>query len=571
MKNFRVALAQMNSFVGDLEGNKNKIISFIKESENKGCNVIAFPELAIVGYPPGDLLLKQHFINDNIACLKEIAKNCQNITAVVGFVDKKSSIYNSAAIIHGGAIKGVYNKLCLPDYEVFNERRYFQQGSEIPVFIIDGVPVGISIGDDICCPESPATVQALNGAEILININASPYYVEKWRSKRQMLSTRAADTGTYIMWVNLTGGQDDLVFDGDSIIINPKGEITAGAGFFKEDLLMADCDLSEPLRQRLHDPRCRSFKVTEFKNFYPVKTYEISTREKVIKKDKLKIESIHEPSLMEEIYSSLVTGTRDYIVKNNFKKAVVGISGGVDSALVVAIAADSIGKENVKAVFMPARYTSNESREISKKIAENLGIEFEEISIDGLFQKYLDTLSWDEHGMPQEKIQARIRTNILMAFSNKFKYLDLTTVNKSEMCVGFTSLYGDLGGGLNVLSDVYKKEVFALTRYRNTIKEVFPENLFTRPPTSELKDGVTDEAALGCTYAMLDPILIAYVEEDKSIEEILELGYPLETVKKIVRLVDTSEHKRRQAPPGIKITKRAFGVDRKFPITQGYR
>lgn len=572
MKTLRIALAQINPTVGDLEGNRDKIIDFIRQAMEYGPDIIAFPELAVTGYPPEDLLLKPQFIRDNLNILRDIKEEVWGTTVVVGFVDKRDDIYNAAAIIHNKRIVDVYHKMYLPNYGVFDEFRYFQAGTRSPIYELGDITIGVNICEDLWYPEGPAHIQSLSGAEIIININASPYCIGKAAFRERMLSTRASDNAVIIAYLNTVGGQDELVFDGQSLIINEKGEIIYRGEQFKEDLLIADLNLDAVFMRRLHDPRRRQ-KLITFEKVEKV----IVTRERPrgIKKP-LQSRSVSSLEAMEEVYNALVLGTRDYLRKNNFQGAFIGLSGGVDSSLVAAIATDALGREHVKCLFMPSPYTSQESREDAFKTAENLGVEVIVVPITDIFETYLTSLKpYFKDGPPsvtEENIQARIRGNILMAFSNKFRWIVLTTGNKSEMSVGYATLYGDMAGGFAVIKDVPKTMVYELCRWKNRKagREIIPERVLTKEPSAELKPGQKDTDTLP-PYIVLDPILKAYVEEDKSFEEILSLGCEPECVEKVLRMIDGSEYKRRQSPPGIKITPRAFGRDRRFPITNRYR
>ncbi len=575
MKVLRIALAQINSTVGDLEGNVLKIINYIRKAENSGAQIVAFPELSITGYPPEDLLLKPKFIDDNLDALKEVQKNIKNIIAVVGFVDKKDDIYNAAAIIYDRKLVDTYHKIYLPNYGVFDELRYFQAGTRYPVYKINDIYFGVNICEDIWYPEGPARFQALAGAELIININASPYRIGKGRFRENMLSVRALDNIVILAYLNAVGGQDELVFDGGSFIIDENSNVIARGKQFEEDLIFADLNLDAVKMRRLHAPRRRK-DVIRFKK-ESVEEIEIPllrNKVKIMKKINSKPVEILEP--LEEVYKALVLGTSDYVKKNGFKGVVIGLSGGVDSSLVSTIAVDALGSENVTGLFMPSPYTSRESREDAYALAHNLGIRIKEVPIDSIYQSYLNLLKKEFVGLPvdvtEENIQARIRGNILMAFSNKFKWLVLTTGNKSEMSVGYATLYGDMAGGFAVLKDVSKTLVYELCKWKNQKegRAVIPERVLWKEPSAELKPNQKDTDVLP-PYSLLDPILKAYIEDDKSFEEILTLGCDINSVKKVVRMIDTSEYKRRQAPPGIKITQRAFGRDRRFPITNKYR
>lgn len=575
MRTLRIALAQLNPTVGDFEGNVSKIINYIGEAEKSGSQIVVFPELSITGYPPEDLLLKPKFIENNLKALERVQKGVRNIIAVVGFVDRKDDIYNAAAVIYNRKLIDTYHKIYLPNYGVFDEVRYFQAGTKYPVYKIGDTCFGVNICEDIWYPEGPARLQALAGAELIININASPYRIGKGRFRENILSVRALDNIVIVAYLNTVGGQDELVFDGGSFIIDENGNVIARGRQFEEDLIIADLNLEAVKMKRLHAPRRRQEVIKLEKSSVEGITVSVKKHEEKELVNLLsRSHEILEP--LEEIYEALVLGTSDYVKKNGFKGVVIGQSGGVDSSLVSTIAVDALGKENVTGIFMPSPYTSKESREDAYSLADNLGIKIREIPIDSIFNSYLDLLKKEFRRLPidttEENIQARIRGNILMAFSNKFKWLVLTTGNKSEMSVGYATLYGDMAGGFAVLKDVPKTIVYELCRWKSK-KEgrvVIPERVLWKEPSAELKPNQKDTDMLP-PYSLLDPILRAYIEEDKGFEEILAIGCDVESTKKVVRMVDTSEYKRRQAPPGIKITQRAFGRDRRFPITNKYR
>jgi NAD+ synthase (glutamine-hydrolysing) len=575
MQNLRIALAQVNPVVGDFDYNVKKIVENIKEAERRGSDIVCFPELVLTGYPPEDLLLKPQFIEDNLNALGEVIEDTGDIVAVVGFVDAEDDIYNAAAIIHNGELKGVYRKMFLPNYSVFDEERYFQAGKEPNLFVIDGVNVGVNICEDIWYPDGPGLIQSLNGADLLINISSSPYHAGKRDFRKRMLSTRASDYAVYIAYVNLVGGQDELVFDGGSMIFDGDGNLIAEAKVFEEDLLIADLNLSSVLRKRLHDPRRRKEKL----KVGEISRIEVYNRVRNANKSKdglkVKTESQDELPIEEEIFRALVVGTRDYVRKNGFEKVLIGLSGGIDSSLVAAIAVEALGSENVIGVIMPSQFTSESSIEDAEQLAANLNIKTVKIGISRIFDIYLeelaDTFKGKEWDSTEENIQARIRGNILMALSNKFGYLVLTTGNKSEMSVGYATLYGDMAGGFAVIKDVFKTMVYRIARHVNERagREIIPKRVFEKPPSAELREGQKDEDDLP-PYSILDPILKAYIEEDKSFHEIVAEGFDEELVRRIIRMVDRNEYKRRQAPPGIKITPRAFGKDRRLPITNRY-
>jgi NAD+ synthase (glutamine-hydrolysing) len=582
MKKVRLALCQINPTVGDLSGNVKKIIERINKLGEYLPDIIVFPELAVTGYPPEDLLLKPHFIDDNIEALQEIQKSVGDFIAIVGFVDKSEDIYNAAAVIHQGKLLDVYHKIHLPNYGVFDEFRYFKPGKRYPVYKMGAIKFGINICEDIWYPDGPASVQASHGAEFIININASPYHMGKAGTRFKMLSTRASDNSLVIAYLNTVGGQDELVFDGHSLVINEHAGLIAEGKCFAEDDIVIDICLEEAFMKRLHAPHDREVAG-------PADNYQID--EIVIDHGPLKNEDVLVPAAMRgtvrsvcdagpatngEIYNALVLGTRDYVVKNGFGKVCIGLSGGIDSSLVAAIAVDAIGNDNVTGIFMPTHFTSAESREDAYALAEHLGIMILEIPIRPVLDAYLSSLKPHfrelSPGIAEENLQARIRGNILMGMSNKFGWLVLTTGNKSELSVGYATLYGDMAGGFAPIKDVPKTLVFKLSEWKNSAsgKSVIPERVLTKAPTAELRVDQKDTDSLP-PYEILDPILKAYIEDDRSYEEILNLGFDSDCIKKVIALVDLSEYKRRQSPPGIKITPRAFGRDRRFPITNRYR
>jgi len=579
MRVLRIALAQINPTVGDLRGNVAKIIDHIKKAESAGADVVALPELAITGYPPEDLLLKTQFIDDNLKALRTVQRSVGDITAIVGFVDRKDDIYNAAAVIHKRKLIDVYHKMYLPNYGVFDEFRYFQVGTRTPIYKVADTWIGVNICEDIWYPEGPARTQALAGAEVIIDINASPYHLGKGKFRENMLSTRASDTISIVAYLNTVGGQDELVFDGQSIIVDQEGRIISRGKQFEEDMIVADLDLEGIMMRRLHAPRRRQKAVKlvrEAVEKIVIPAGKPSGRRKTapLSHPVATVRDVLEP--LEEVYTALVLGTSEYVRKNGFKGTVIGLSGGIDSALVATIAADALGRNNVIGVFMPSPYTSKESREDAYALAGNLGIRVTEVPIDDIFRSYLSTLEKEFRGLPrdvtEENIQARIRGNILMAFSNKFGWLVLTTGNKSEMSVGYATLYGDMAGGFAVIKDVPKTMVYELCRWKNSKagRVVIPEAIFSKEPSAELKPGQKDTDSLP-PYPELDRILKAYIENDESFDEILSLGLGAERVKKVISMIDRSEYKRRQSPPGIKITERALGRDRRFPITNRYR
>jgi len=571
MTTMRLALAQINATVGDLDGNVDKIIAFIERGKLVQADLILFPELVVTGYPPEDLLLKPSFLAASRAAVTRIADACIGVTAVVGYVDVDGDVYNAAAVMHNGGIRGTYRKQYLPTYSVFDEDRYFRAGCENPLFALAGTVFGVSICEDIWYPNGPAQDQANRGAQLLANISASPYHAGKLGARERMLSTRAADNVAFVAFCNLVGGQDELVFDGGSAIFDERGELIARGAQFEEDLVIADINPESVFRQRLHDPRQRK-QVLTTKDQIVLPAGEVSdTRTALVEGAGIRPSLSH----LEEIYRALVVGTRDYVHKNGFRKVAIGLSGGVDSALVACIAADALGPKNVTGVAMPSRYSADYSETDAAKLAHNLGINFLIIPIEQVFQSYLGTLSavfaGTEPNVAEENLQARARGNILMALSNKFGWIILTTGNKSEMSVGYATLYGDMAGGFAVIKDVPKVLVYELADWRNTSGDdlVIPERIITRPPTAELRPDQKDSDSLP-PYEVLDPILRAYVEDDQSLPEITEQGGDRKLVERVIGMVDRTEYKRRQAPPGVRITIRAFGKDRRLPITSKF-
>jgi NAD+ synthase (glutamine-hydrolysing) len=572
--NLRIALAQINTTVGDLAGNEQKILDGLVHARDLGVDLVAFPELAVPGYPPEDLLLKPSFVAANLDCVERLAAATTGITAVVGFVDRSDDLYNAAAVLHEGRVAAKYHKTYLPTYAVFDEDRYFRSGERPVVFSLGEATVGVTICEDIWYPGGPAKLEALAGAQLVINISASPYHAGKGSARERMLATRAADNVVCVAFCNLVGGQDELVFDGGSVVFDERGERVARGRQFEEDWVVADLDLAAVFRQQLHDPRRRKQRVTQVTG--TVRTVDLPPRGAPTQRPS--IPAVVAPRLepVAEVYQALVVGTGDYMRKNGFRQAVIGLSGGIDSALTAAIAAGALGSENVTGVFMPSRYSSRESREDATRLAHNLGIRFLTVPIDETFQAYLDMLAepfaGQESDVTEENIQARIRGNILMALSNKFGWLVLTTGNKSEMGVGYATLYGDMAGGFAVIKDVPKGLVYELATFVNATAghDVIPQRILDKAPTAELRPDQKDVDSLP-PYAVLDPILNAYVEEDRSLREIVALGFDEETVREVLAMVDRAEYKRRQAPPGVRITQRAFGKDRRLPITNHYR
>jgi NAD+ synthase (glutamine-hydrolysing) len=571
-----VGIAQINSTVGDLSGNTRKVIQSIEQAKLLGVDLVTFPELAITGYPPEDLLLKPQFIKQNRECLDGITEHTADIALVVGFVDTDGDIYNAAAVIYDKKLAGVYHKTFLPNYGVFDENRYFQAGTDYSIFNIYGLGVGITICEDMWYEAGPALVQAYAGANVLINIGASPYHAGKGLSRERMLATRASDSIAIVVHNNLVGGQDELVFDGNSLIINEKGEIVARGKQFDEDFITADLDVDSVLRSQLRDPRRRKETPWANEKLRQATKIEVSSEYSANAKPALPPRRVERLDELAEVYQALVLGVRDYVHKNGFQKVVIGLSGGVDSSLVATVATDALGADNVVGVSMPSRYSSAGSKSDAEALAGNLGIQFRVIPIEKAFTAYLETLAEPFKGtqpdITEENMQARIRGNILFALSNKFGWLVLACSNKSETATGYTTLYGDMAGGFIPLKDVPKTLVLELAKYKNRLagKDVIPAAVLTKAPSAELRPNQKDVDTLP-PYEVLDPILKAYVEDDATIDQIADMGYDRAVIMKVARLVDMSEYKRRQSAPGIKITPRDFGRDRRLPITNQFR
>ena len=601
-RRLRVMLAQYNLIVGDIAGNAARVVEGMESARRSGVDLLVFPEMTLCGYPAEDLLLRPDFIAANEAALQDLAGQSYGLTAIVGFAQHRGDeLFNSAGVLHAGRLADVYNKTYLPNYGVFDEARYFGEGNRFPVLDRDGVKLGVNICEDIWYAAGPPQIQALAGAEILVNLSASPYALGKPDYREKMLATRAGDTGAYLVFCNLVGGQDELVFDGNSMVLDPDGQIIARGCSMAEDEIIVDLWPDEVLRDRLLDPRIRKARLLNVEDaqtptvelesllqkgaagkVYPVLDLDAATRSKldgpiVIGADEVSRDKGRDSRDLElgEVYAGLLLGTRDYVRKNGFSTVVLGLSGGIDSALTAAIAVDALGAENVKGVAMPARYSSPSSLKDAQDLAEFTGLSLVEIEIDAIFQAYLDTLEPHFDGRPadvaEENLQSRIRGNMVMALSNKFGWLPLTTGNKSEMSVGYATLYGDMAGGFAPLKDVLKTLVFDLSRWRNAQQaegqDFIPTHSITRPPSAELRPDQMDSDSLP-EYEVLDEILRCYVEREISIDEIVAQGLERETVERVATLVDRAEFKRRQSPPGVKITGRAFGRERRMPITK---
>ena len=581
MRSLRVGLAQINSTVGDLDGNFQRIVSAIDRAREQGVELLVFPEMALPGYPPEDLLLRPAFIQGVLERTRDLLPHTRGLTVVVGTLERDGDLYNAAAVMHDGAWVGTARKRYLPNYGVFDENRYFTAERQANVFRRGEITFGVNICEDIWIAGGPAEEQVVRGgAEVIVNISASPYHARKAAERRRMIATRATDNLAIVCYVNLVGGQDEVVFDGASLVVDERGRVLAEGAPFEEDLVVADIDLDEVFNARLHDTRLRKERALDDDG--PLPRIDIpgvtaalangATRATRVALAPRTARAELEPAA--EVYAALALGIRDYVAKNGFKAVVLGLSGGIDSALTATLAADALGAANVIGVSMPSEYTSDDSLSGAEELARALGIRLETIAIHDVIRGYETALASVFAGRDpdttEENLQARVRGNYLMALSNKFGWLVLTTGNKSEVSVGYSTLYGDSAGGFSALKDVYKTQVYELSRWRNSRGAVIPEHTLSRPPTAELKPNQTDQDSLP-PYDVLDAILRLYVEDDRSIPQIVKQGFDEGVVRKVARLVDLAEYKRRQSAPGIKITPRAFGRDRRLPITNRWR
>ena len=588
-RTFRLALAQINPTVGDIPGNTSKILDYLERARDAQADLVAFPEMATTGYPPEDLLFKKSFLTDNVAAMEKIAEASEGIAVVLGYVNIVSlerlseelgpQITNAAALCHDGDMVDVYHKIFLPNYGVFDEQRYFQKGSVCPVYRIGGVLIGVNICEDIWYPVGPATVQCQTGAELIVNINASPFHAGKRAWREEMIAERASAHGLTVAYVNTVGGQDELVFDGGSIICDSNGGLLARGPAFEESLLITDLEFPDEIAEPKPEPVGAFAAALD-----AVGEPKALTVSDAPPGDKTPLEpqplapTFNGP---EEVYRALVMGTGDYLRKSGFTKALIGLSGGVDSALTATVAVDALGKENVVGITMPSRYSSGGSVSDSEDLAKNLGLELWEVPIEPAHQAFTDMLEerfkGTEANVAEENVQARVRGNVLMTVSNKFGWIVLTTGNKSEMAMGYATLYGDMAGGFAVLKDVPKTMVYELCRWRNgqgrvfgTADDVIPAAILDKPPSAELREGQLDADSLPA-YEALDPVVEAYVEDDLSYQEMAAKGFDPQVIRQVMSAVDRNEYKRRQAPPGVKITHRAFGKDRRLPIVNRYR
>ena len=572
----RVALAQINPTVGDIRGNAAKISGYTARARDEGAALVVFPELSLTGYPPEDLLLKTSFLDAARVALRELAAEARDIVAVVGYPEQAEDVYNTAAVLADGEIVATYRKMYLPNYGVFDEQRYFQSGSEAAIVEVNGVPIGLSVCEDIWEPGPPAMSEALAGAQVVVNLSASPYRAGYGAHRERMLVQRAVDYLAAVVFVNTVGGQDELVFDGHSLAIDQDGQVLTRAPQFEEALTLCTIDPRAVAAARLRDTRHR-VNVRRQRRAAPVAEPPVFTLAT------LHTDPVNEAEVVSgelapalgpdaEIYAALRTGLRDYVEKNGFERVVIALSGGIDSALAALVAADALGPERVTCISMPSPYSSEGTRSDARAIAENLGADFREIAIEqamGAYDELLrDSFEGREPDVAEENLQARIRGNVVMALSNKFGWLVIATGNKSEMSVGYATLYGDMAGGFAVLKDVYKGRVYRLVRWRNEQegRELVPASVLERPPSAELRYEQRDDESLP-PYELLDQILEGYIEEDLDAAELVHRGLPAAEVERVIRMVDRAEYKRRQAPPGIKISTKAFGRDRRLPIT----
>jgi NAD+ synthase (glutamine-hydrolysing) len=573
----RVALAQTNATVGDIDGNAAKIAEQTAAARDAGAALVVFPELALSGYPPEDLLLKTSFLEDAYAALRELAAETRGIVALIGFPERAEDVYNAAAVLADGEVAAIYRKMYLPNYGVFDEQRYFQNGAEAGIFELNGIPIGVSICEDIWEPGPPAMTEALAGAQVIVNLSASPYRIGYGHVRERMLAQRAVDNLAAVVFVNTVGGQDELVFDGHSLAVDQDGRILARCPQFEESLTLCTIDPRAVSSARLRDTRHRA-NVRRQRRAAPIAeppvvhmaSVEVSGGGRTVGGE---VADLLDPEA--EVYTALRTGLGDYVRKNGFEHVVLGLSGGIDSALVALVAVDALGPERVTCVSMPSPYSSDGTRADARAIAANLGVDFREISIEDAMGAYdamlAEPFAGTEPDIAEENVQARIRGNVVMALSNKFGWLVLATGNKSELSVGYATLYGDMAGGFAVLKDVFKGWVYRLVRWRNAQeqRELVPESVIERPPSAELRHDQSDQDSLP-PYDVLDAILAAYVEEDLDAEELVRRGLPSDDVERVIRMVDRAEYKRRQAPPGIKVSTKAFGRDRRLPITNRY-
>ncbi|MEA2509181.1 MAG: hypothetical protein QOG21_1263 [Actinomycetota bacterium] len=552
----RVALAQMNLTVGDIEGNAERLMSAVASAASQGAQVVATPELGVTGYPPEDLLMKRSFLDANLDAVQTIAHSSGDVVSIIGFVDREDDrLFNAAAICQSGKLLAVYHKHLLPNYGVFDEDRYFHPGREHVLIETDSGVIGVCVCEDAWSARGPVVVQGDAGAQVVVNINASPFHKNKGVERARMLCDRARRARASIVYVNMVGGQDELVFDGGSLVISPEGEVLTRLPQFREQLTVVDVPLGSTAEAVGHVRRLRT-ELPQLGDRAPTPVLE------------------PEPVADKELYEGLTLGLADYVRKNGFTDVIVGLSGGIDSSLTAVIAVDAVGPEHVLGLSMPSEFSSSHSVDDAIELASNLQIDLLKVPIADIYHSYLQVLQQGfgdaETGIAEENLQARVRGNLLMAASNRYGHLVLATGNKSEMACGYSTLYGDMAGGFALLKDVFKTEVYSVARYRNGIEQVIPENVLTKPPSAELRPGQEDADSLP-PYDVLDPILEAYIERDAGVADIVGKGFDAGTVTKVIALVDRAEYKRRQAPPGPKMTSKAFGRDRRLPITNRWR
>ena len=571
----RLALAQINPVVGDLDGNRDLIVARLEEARDKGADLAVFPELAVTGYPPEDLLLRPGFLRATARTLEQIAEQTQGIVAFVGFPHLESDLFNACAVCADGEVNAIYRKRFLPNYGVFDEHRYFAAGRDLVLIEVGKTLVGVTICEDMWQPGPPATDLALAGAELLVNLSASPFHVGKEVEREEMFVTRARDNSCFVAFCNAVGGQDELIFDGHSCVLDDEGEVVARAVGFEETLLIVDVDPKAVLARRLRDVRRRA--LAEDRDEAPVVqiVHVGDARPPGSNGNRYDGAVIPFEEELEQMRLALELGLHDYVQKNGFREVVIGVSGGIDSAVTAALAAEALGAEHLHCVSMPSRYSSEETRADARKLAESLGCEFREVPIESIAEEFTKALAPHFDGrdpdLTEENLQARIRGTLLMALSNKFGWLVVATGNKSELSVGYSTLYGDLAGGFALIKDVFKTDVFRLARYLNERAgcELIPESTIVRAPSAELRADQLDEDSLP-PYEVLDKVLEAYVEQDRSREELAAEGYA-DIVDRVVELVDRAEYKRRQAPPGPRLRTKAFGRDRRTPITNRWQ
>ena len=571
----RLALAQINPVVGDLDGNRELILERLSEARSNSADLVVFPELAVTGYPPEDLLLRPGFIRAAEESVDQIALETRGTTVLVGAPHFDRDLYNACYVLSGGEVKAIYRKRFLPNYGVFDEDRYFAPGRDLVLLEHGKTLIGPTVCEDMWQPGPPATDLALAGAELLVNISASPFYVGRDREREEMFVTRARDNSCFVAFCNAVGGQDELIFDGHSVVIDDEGKVIARAPGFEEALLFADIEPQEVIGRRLRDVRRRAL-ARERETIPPVNVIHIGSRGPSQNGSKVTVEVAPFVDELEQMRGALELGLRDYVSKNGFREVVVGVSGGIDSAVTAALAAEALGPERVHCVSMPSRYSSEETRSDARRLADNLGCPFREIPIGAIVDGFDDALAGAFEGrepdLAEENIQARARGVLLMALSNKFGWMLVATGNKSELSVGYATLYGDMAGGFALLKDVYKTDVFRLARYLNDRagRELIPTSIIERAPSAELRDNQLDEDSLP-PYPKLDEVLEQYVEHDRTLEELSADGFDRDVVERAVSMVDRAEYKRRQAPPGVKIHPKAFGRDRRTPITNRWR